>query len=96
MTPPDPGTAMTPPGPCGSMTPSDQAMEGGHSHCLRVKKVLNLLMELRDQHKEAQPISSAVHVERMATIEDLEREEERLCDPKAFDALVGFKSGRNR
>ncbi|MEQ2313531.1 hypothetical protein AMECASPLE_002981 [Ameca splendens] len=23
----------------------------------------------------------------MATIEDLEREEERLCDPKAFDAL---------
>ncbi|MEQ2267935.1 hypothetical protein XENORESO_012655 [Xenotaenia resolanae] len=46
------------------------------------KKVLNLLMELRDQHKRAQPISSAVHVE------DLEREEERLCNPKAFEALV--------
>ncbi|MEQ2231037.1 hypothetical protein ILYODFUR_035279, partial [Ilyodon furcidens] len=51
------------------------------------KKVLNLLMELRDQHKRTQPISSAVHVERMVTIEDLEREKERLCDPKAFDAL---------
>ncbi|MEQ2191829.1 hypothetical protein XENOCAPTIV_003111 [Xenoophorus captivus] len=63
-------------------------MEGGHSHCLRLKKVLNLLMELRDQHKRVQPISSAVHVERMATIEDLEREEERLCNPKAFEALV--------
>ncbi|MED6268937.1 hypothetical protein CHARACLAT_027967 [Characodon lateralis] len=52
------------------------------------KKVLNLLMELRDQHKRAQPISSAVHIERMVTIEDLEREEERLCSPKAFEALV--------
>ncbi|MEQ2276163.1 hypothetical protein XENORESO_014749 [Xenotaenia resolanae] len=52
------------------------------------KKVLNLLMELLYQHKRAQPISSAVHVERMATIEDFEREEERLCDPKAFVALV--------
>ncbi|MEQ2293268.1 hypothetical protein AMECASPLE_031547 [Ameca splendens] len=62
-------------------------MEGGHSHCLRLKKVLNLLMELRDQHERAQPISSAVHVERMATIKDLEREEERLCNPKAFEAL---------
>ncbi|MEQ2268079.1 hypothetical protein XENORESO_014849, partial [Xenotaenia resolanae] len=51
------------------------------------KKVLNLLMELRDQHKRTQPISSAVHVERMAAIEDLEREEECLCNPKAFEAL---------
>ncbi|MEQ2277818.1 hypothetical protein XENORESO_008193 [Xenotaenia resolanae] len=44
---PGPGTAMMPqgPGPCTtmmptcpgtSMTPSDQAMEGGHSNCLRV------------------------------------------------------------
>ncbi|KAG9267456.1 hypothetical protein AMEX_G18296 [Astyanax mexicanus] len=52
------------------------------------KKVLNLLVDLRDQHKRAIPASSAVHIERMETMEDFEREEQRLCDAQAFDALV--------
>ncbi|MEQ2189216.1 hypothetical protein GOODEAATRI_022929, partial [Goodea atripinnis] len=71
----------TPPGPGTVMMPSDQAME------VFQKKGLSLLIDLRNQHKYAQPTSSAVQVERMETIEDLDREEERRYDLKAFDAL---------
>lgn len=56
------------------------------------KKVLNLLVDLRNQLKQTQPGSSAIHIERMETMEDFEREEQRLCDKQAFNALVGFAS----
>ncbi|KAA0701740.1 hypothetical protein E1301_Tti023104 [Triplophysa tibetana] len=62
--------------------------EDGHSHCLGMKKVLSMLVDLRNCHKRVQPASSAVHIERMETIEDFEREEQRLCDVQAFDTMV--------
>lgn len=52
------------------------------------RKVLNLLVDLRNQFKQTQPASSAIHIERMETMEDFEREEQRLCDKQAFDDLV--------
>ncbi|XP_049920626.1 hornerin isoform X3 [Epinephelus moara] len=52
------------------------------------KKVLGLLVDLRNEYKTAQPASSAVHIERMETMEDFEKEEQHLCDKEAFDTLV--------
>lgn len=54
------------------------------------KKVLNMLVDLRNCYKQAQPATSAMHIERMETLEDFDREEQRLCDAQAFDTLVGF------
>ena len=51
-----------------------------------------LLVEILNQCKRAQPASSAVHIERMETMEDFEKEEQRISDAKAFDALVNFTS----
>lgn len=51
-----------------------------------------MLVDLRNCYKQAEPASSAVHIERMETMEDFEREEQRLCDAQAFDTLVGFIS----
>ncbi|KAL2098953.1 hypothetical protein ACEWY4_005433 [Coilia grayii] len=51
------------------------------------KMVLNLLFDIYDQLKQRQP-PSAIHIERMETMEDFEREEQRLCDEQAYDALV--------
>ena len=53
------------------------------------KKVLNLLVDILNQCKRAQPASSAVHIKRM---EDFEQVEQRIRNAKAFDALVGFRS----
>ncbi|XP_031167926.2 uncharacterized protein LOC116059064 [Sander lucioperca] len=52
------------------------------------KKVLNMLVDLRNLHKQAQPASSALHIERMEPMEDFERVEQDLCDAQAFDTLV--------
>ena len=52
------------------------------------KKVLNTLVDLRNCYKQAQPATSAMHIERMET--DFEREEQCLSDAQAFDTLVGF------
>lgn len=54
------------------------------------KKVLNLLVDLRNQLKQVQPASSDGNIEKMETMEDFEREEQRLSDQQVFDALVGF------
>ncbi|XP_047447409.1 RNA-binding protein 25-like isoform X2 [Mugil cephalus] len=51
------------------------------------KRVLTMLTDIRS-HLKTQPDNPAAHIKRIDTIEDFEREEERLCDPKAFDALV--------
>ena len=51
-----------------------------------------MLVDLRNLHKRAQPASSALHIERMETMEDFERAEQDLCDAQAFDTLVGFTS----
>ncbi|KAG7521021.1 hypothetical protein JOB18_040751 [Solea senegalensis] len=47
------------------------------------KKILGLLVDLCNQYKTAQHASSTVHIERMDTMEDLERERK-----EAFDTLV--------
>ncbi|XP_055073490.2 uncharacterized protein [Misgurnus anguillicaudatus] len=52
------------------------------------KKVLSLLIDIHHRLKETQPASSAVHIERIDTMEDFEIQEQRLCDAKAFDILV--------
>ncbi len=55
-----------------------------------------MLVDIRNCYKQAQPATSAMHIERMETLEDFEREEQRLCDAHAFDTLVGFtNSGSN-
>lgn len=56
------------------------------------KKVLSLLVDIRHRLKETQPASSAVHIERMDTMEDFELQEQSLSDAQAFDTLVGFTS----
>lgn len=75
------------------------AIQIGGSHCnqqmysfisVYQKRVLSLLVDLRNRFKQAQPASSAVHIERMETMEDFKKEEQCLCDKKAFDTLVGF------
>ena len=38
------------------------------------KKVLGLLVDLRNELKGAQPASSTAHIERMATVEDFDKE----------------------
>ncbi|RXN27215.1 serine arginine-rich splicing factor 4-like isoform X14 [Labeo rohita] len=52
------------------------------------KKVLSLLLDIRHRLKETQPASSAVHIERMDTMEDFELQEQSLSDAQAFDTLV--------
>ncbi|RXN08337.1 hypothetical protein ROHU_011579 [Labeo rohita] len=52
------------------------------------KKVLSLLVDIRHRLKETQPASSAVHIERMDTMEDFELQEQSLSDAQAFDTLV--------
>nr|XP_033488342.1 uncharacterized protein LOC117260501 [Epinephelus lanceolatus] len=52
------------------------------------KKVLSLLVDIRHRLKETQPASSAVHIERIDTMEDFELQEQRLSDAQAFDTLV--------
>ncbi|RXN35708.1 serine arginine-rich splicing factor 4-like isoform X14 [Labeo rohita] len=52
------------------------------------KKVLSLLVDIRHRLKETQPASSAVHIDRMDTMEDFELQEQSLSDAQAFDTLV--------
>ncbi|ROL41862.1 hypothetical protein DPX16_3490 [Anabarilius grahami] len=52
------------------------------------KKVLSLLVDIRHRLKETQPASSAVHIERIDTVEDFEIQEQRLSDAQAFGILV--------
>jgi len=56
------------------------------------KKVLSLLVDIRHRLKEAQPASSAVHIEKINSMEDFELQEQRISDPQAFEILVGFTS----
>lgn len=57
------------------------------------KKVLGLLVEVRNELKDAQLASPAAHIERMATVDEFDKEEQRLItDKAAFDTLVGFTS----
>lgn len=56
------------------------------------KRVLNLQVDIRNRLKETQPASSAVHIERIDTMEEFELQEQRLSDAQTFDTLVGFTS----
>lgn len=56
------------------------------------KRFLNLLVDIRNRLKETQPASSAVHIERIDTMEEFELQEQRLSDAQTFDTLVGFTS----
>ena len=56
------------------------------------KKVLSILVDIRHRLKETQPASSAVHIERIETMEDFELKEQHLSDAQAFNTLVGFTS----
>ncbi|XP_063061789.1 uncharacterized protein si:dkey-242h9.3 isoform X2 [Engraulis encrasicolus] len=51
------------------------------------KKVLGLLLDLRNHYKMAQPTSSTV-IERMNTMEEFDESEEQLSEKETFDALV--------
>ncbi|XP_062324125.1 uncharacterized protein LOC134025244 [Osmerus eperlanus] len=51
------------------------------------KKVLSLLVDIRHRLKDTQPASSAVHIERIETMEDFELKEQHLSDAQAFDTL---------
>ncbi|XP_041931175.1 uncharacterized protein LOC121694866 [Alosa sapidissima] len=52
------------------------------------KRVLSLLVDVRNRLKETQPASSAVHMEKIDTMEDFELQEQRLSDAQTFDTLV--------
>lgn len=52
------------------------------------KKVLTLLVDIRHRLKETQPASSAVHIQRIDTMEDFELQEQQLSDAQAFNTLV--------
>ncbi len=76
--------------------PASLAIQIGRNHCnqqmcsfisVYQKKVLSLVVDLRNCFTGAPPASSAAHTERMETME-----EQRLCGKQAFDTLVGFTS----
>ncbi|KAJ8384189.1 hypothetical protein AAFF_G00208070 [Aldrovandia affinis] len=55
------------------------------------KKILTILVDIREEVRRiarAEPASSASHVERLETVDDFQREEQRLSDSEAFNALV--------
>nr|XP_040020885.1 uncharacterized protein LOC120810435 [Gasterosteus aculeatus aculeatus] len=52
------------------------------------KRFLNLQVDIRNRLKETQPASSAVHIERIDTMEEFELQEQRLSDAQTFDTLV--------
>ncbi|KAF4109299.1 uncharacterized protein LOC131546498 isoform X2 [Onychostoma macrolepis] len=52
-----------------------------------LSKLVDIHMEVRRLGRSEPPLSSA-HIEQLETMEDFEREEERLKDKQAFDSLV--------
>ncbi|XP_041860859.1 myb-like protein V [Melanotaenia boesemani] len=52
------------------------------------KRVLGLLIDLKNQYKMAQPTTSSAHIEKIGSMEEFQDVEQRLCDKDAFDALV--------
>ncbi|KAL2095483.1 hypothetical protein ACEWY4_010202 [Coilia grayii] len=52
------------------------------------KRVINMLATIVEKITQALPASSTGHIDMMETMEDFEREEQRLSDKTAFDALV--------
>lgn len=66
--------------------------------CISVyqKRVLGLLIDLKNQYKMAQPTTSSAHIEKITSMEEFQDVEQRLRDKDAFDALVGFTSRKYR
>ncbi len=54
-----------------------------------LSKLVDIHMEVRRLGRSEPPLSSA-HIEQLETMEDFEREEERLKDKQAFESLVWF------
>ncbi|KAJ8016304.1 hypothetical protein DPEC_G00005800 [Dallia pectoralis] len=52
------------------------------------EKVLNLLVDIQNLLRQAQPASIALHIERLETMEVFEKVEQDLCDTHRFDTLA--------
>ncbi|KAJ8011645.1 hypothetical protein DPEC_G00060410 [Dallia pectoralis] len=57
------------------------------------KKIIDLLVDIRNLLRQAQPASIALHIEMMETMEGFEKVEQHLCDTHRFDTLVLQISG---
>ncbi|XP_016534854.1 uncharacterized protein LOC103148644 isoform X5 [Poecilia formosa] len=52
------------------------------------RELFNILFDIRNRLTSEQPIPAVVHIDKMETMEDFVREEERLSDPKVFETFV--------